>query len=125
MDKLTFEATSNTPWADFNQNGILKIEGRSYPENASVFFDPLIEFVNTLHVPCVCFDINLEYMNTASSKKLLFLLSALEQNKNIGSIQVNWYYEEGDDDSVETAEIYDDHLRRTRFTFNEVAEINY
>ena len=69
------------------------------------------------------FDFNLEYINTASSKKILFLLTALEQNDNIDSIQVNWFYEEGDDDSIETAEIYDDSLNRIRFTYNEVAEI--
>ncbi len=125
MNNISIEATDNTPWADFDHNGLLKLDGRSFPENASEFYDPLIEFVKVLDVQHVYFDINLEYINTASTKKLLFLLNTLEQNENIELIQVNWFYEEGDDDSVETAEIYDDSLRRIRFTFNEVAEINY
>lgn len=123
MNNLTIDATNNTPLADFKKNGMFKLEGRSFPENASNFYDPLIEFVKELKISHVNFDFNLEYINTASSKKILFLLTALEQNDNIDSIQVNWFYEEGDDDSIETAEIYDDSLNRIRFTYNEVAEI--
>ena len=123
MKNITIDPTNITPMADFNQNGILKLEGRSFPENASAFFDPLTKFVRELKVPHVNFDINLEYINTASSKKILFLLTALEQNDDIGSIQVNWHYEEGDDDSVETAEIYEESLNRVRFAYNEIAEV--
>lgn len=122
MDNINVKATSNTPLADFNLNGILKLEGRSFPENASEFYDPLIDFIAELKTPYVSFDINLEYINTASSEKMLFLLNALDKNEDIGSAQVNWYYEEGDDDSVETAEIYENSLKRIRFTYNEVAE---
>jgi hypothetical protein len=124
MTNITIKATSNTPWADFDKNGLLKLEGRSFPAIASDYYDPLIEFAAGLNTPCVSFDINLEYINTASSKKLLFLLNALDENKNIGSVQVNWFYEEGDDDSIETAEIFEDSLKRIRFTYNEVAEVS-
>jgi len=124
MDKITIDKTKNVPLVNFDQNGLLRIEGRSIPENASVFYAPLIKFVDELKVPCVYFDINLEYINTASSKQILMLLNTLDQNEKIGSVRLNWFYEEGDDDSIETAEVYEDSLRRIRFTYNEVAEVN-
>jgi hypothetical protein len=124
MDKITIDATSHTPSVDFDQNGILKIEGRSFPENASEFYDPLIEFADTLDIPNVCLNVNLEYINTASSKKFLTLLKTLDDNEKISSVHLNWFYEEGDDDSVETAEIYEESLKRIRFTYNEVADLN-
>jgi anti-anti-sigma regulatory factor len=123
MDNLTVEATTNTPMADFKPNGLLKLEGRSSSENAAKFYDSLIEFAGELNVPRVYLDINLEYINTASSKQLLSLLNTLDQNNNIGSVQVNWFYEEGDEDSVETGEMFEDSLKRIRFTYNEIADI--
>jgi hypothetical protein len=69
------------------------------------------------------FDINLEYFNTSSSKKLLELLKRLDANKQIHSVQVNWHFEEGDEDSVETAEIYEECLNRIDFKYYEYAEI--
>ena len=85
----------------------------------------MIDFVLQLEVPRVSFDINLEYINTASSKMLLSLLHAIDRNENIKYVQVNWFYEEGDEDSVETAEMFEDSLRRIRFTYNEISEVEY
>ena len=124
MDNITIDATKNVPLVKFDPNGFLKIEGRSIPENASLFYAPLIRFADELNAPVVYFDISLEYMNTASTKQILMLLNTLDQNEKIGSVCLNWFYEEGDDDSIETAEAYEDSLRRIRFIYNEVAEVN-
>lgn len=123
MENLTITATSQTPEISFHTNGHLKIEGRSFPEDAASFYDPLIEFIQELKVDSVNLDINLEYINTASSKKLLHLLQELDDQENIKSIVVNWHYEEGDEDSVETAEIFEDSVDRIRFTYNEIADL--
>ena len=123
MENLTIEATKQTPAIEFNINGYLKMEGRAYPENAAAFFDPLIEFVQELTVQNVIMDINLEYINTASSKKLLHLMQELDDMDQLHNIVVNWHYEEGDEDSIETAEIYEEYMERVRFTYNETADI--
>lgn len=125
MENLSIEATNNTPFAEFNQNGTLKLEGRSSSEDVSGLYNNMIDFVLQLEVPRVSFDINLEYINTASSKMLLSLLHAIDRNENIKYVQVNWFYEEGDEDSVETAEMFEDSLRRIRFTYNEISEVEY
>jgi hypothetical protein len=67
-------------------------------------------------------DVNLEYFNTASSKKIMDLFKHLDANSNIKDILINWHYEEGDDDSVETAEIFEESLFRSKFRYLEIAE---
>lgn len=124
MKNITIEATGNLPSVEFDPSGWLKIEGRSILANASEFYIPLIEFANELDVPSVKFDINLDYINTASSKQLLTLLKTLDLNENLRSVIVNWFDEEGDDDSLQAAEMYEGSLKRVKFTYNEVAELN-
>jgi hypothetical protein len=122
MENIEIEPTSHMPLVDFNTNGKLNLEGRSIPEDATKIYDPLIEFVDQLELDNVSFDINLTYFNTATSKKLLELLKHLDANNKIKTVLVNWKYEEGDDDSVETAEIYEECLRRTDFRYIEYVE---
>jgi hypothetical protein len=122
MERILIEATSHSPEVDFDVNGKLRMEGRSIPENISNLFDPLINFVSKLTVDKVVFDINLDYFNTATSKKLLELMKHIEANNKIGEVLINWHFEEGDDDSQEMAEIYEECLRRTKFRYHEYAE---
>ncbi len=123
MEKIVIVPTNHSPMVDFNHDGRLKLEGRSFPENASSFYDPLIAFVSELEIMDVTLDINLEYINTASSKKLLELFRQLDSNEKIFSILINWHYEEGDDDSRETAEIFEESLDRIKFVYTEYAEL--
>jgi hypothetical protein len=119
---LSIEPTKNTPTVLFADNGKLKMEGRAMPENVNVFFKPLIDFVQEISADEVIFDINLEYFNTATSKKLLELLKHLDANNNVNSVLVNWFFEEDDDDSVETAEIFEESLIRVKFCYREYVE---
>ena len=122
MERINVESTPYLPLIDFSPEGMLKLEGRSIPEDVCKLFDPLIAFVDELSVEEVTLDINLEYFNTSSSKKLLELLRHLDANTKVSVIKVNWYFEEGDDDSVETAEIYEEMLHRVDFRYIEYAE---
>ncbi len=124
MEKLVIEATNQSPRVEFNPDGMLKLEGRSFPENASIFYNPLIDYVSELEVMEVILHVNLEYINTASSKKLLELFRRLDSNENIFNVLINWHYEEGDDDSVETAEIFEESLDRVKFVYSVHAEVN-
>jgi|WetSurMetagenome_2_1015567.scaffolds.fasta_scaffold1322807_1 hypothetical protein len=122
MENLLIESTKYLPLIDFSTEGTLKLEGRSIPEDVNKIFNPMIEFVDHLSAPIVIFDIKLDYFNTASSKKILDLLKHLDSNKNVKQIQVTWHFEEGDEDSVETAEIYEEYLLRTDFRYKKYAE---
>jgi hypothetical protein len=115
MENLIIKATSKTPEVEFFFNGRIKIKGRSIPEDASIFFDKLQSWVfqyclNPQEDTEV--DIELEYMNSASAKSLLQMLSELtEVTKKGKSIHVNWYYESGDDDMVERGEYFEKILK--------------
>jgi len=122
MERINVESTPYLPLIDFSPEGKLKLEGRSIPEDVCKLYDPLIAFVDELSVEEVSLDINLEYFNTSSSKKLLELLRHLDANTKVTTIKVNWYFEEGDDDSVETAEIYEEMLHRVDFRYIQYAE---
>ena len=122
MESIYVDATDYLPLIDFSTDGRLKLEGKAIPEDAVRVFNPLIDFIDELAVESVLFDINLYYFNTATSKKLMEMLRHLDANNKIGHIQVNWHFEEGDDDSVETAEIYEESLLRVDFRYIEYAE---
>lgn len=122
MENIIIEASGHLPYIEFNSNGLLKLEGRAMPEDVNRLFDPLIEYVSLLEVKKAILDINLDYFNTATSKKLLELMKGLELNNRIEELLVNWHYETGDEDSVEMAEIYEDCLERTAFNYVEFEE---
>lgn len=122
MDTIIIEATHSTPTINFCHDGRLLIEGRSLPEDVNKFYKPLIEWTIKLNSESVRMDINLEYCNSASAKKLLELLKSLDANSKIKSFIVNWHYEEGDDDTLETGQIFEDLLRRAEFRYHEYAE---
>jgi hypothetical protein len=124
MEKLVIEASAYSPRVEFCPDGILKLEGRSFPEDASEFYNPLISYVSELEVLTVNFLVNLEYINTASCKKLLELFRQLDSNEKVFNVVVNWHYEEGDDDGLETAEIFEESLDRVKFIYSEYAEVN-
>jgi len=122
MERLFVEATDYLPLIDFSCDGKLKLEGKAIPEDAVKVFNPLIEFIDDLEIQTVVFDINLIYFNTATSKKIMEMLRHLDANNKINLIQVNWHYEEGDDDSLETAEIFEESLLRVSFRYHEYHE---
>ncbi len=122
MNSLIIEPTKNSPLVCFLPTGELEMKGRSLPENVCALFDPIISYAGNLICSNVTFDINLEYFNTASSKKLLELFKVIDANNKIDAVRINWHYEEGDDDSVEMAEIYEESLLRTDFRYKEYEE---
>lgn len=123
MEQLLIQPTSHSPLVDFNPDGKLKLEGRSIPEDVFILFDPLIDFVQKLENVDVTFDVNLEYFNTATSKKLMELFKHIDANNKIGEIIINWHFEEDDEDSVEMAEIYEESLLKANFRYLEYAEV--
>ena len=108
--KLSIEGTRKTPTVLLDPEGIISIHGRSIPEDASIFFREVMEWIDMyLTVPQdqTRIDIALEYLNSGTSKYVLQLLKKLRDlNHNGHKLIVNWYYEEGDDDILERGEYY-------------------
>ncbi len=84
--------------------------GKSFPEDAKEFFNPIIAWfeqyvVNPNRETIVVF--KLEYFNTASSKKIVDLLNVLKEiHRQKKSIIINWYYKSDDEDMLETGETF-------------------
>jgi hypothetical protein len=123
MESIYKKATKQTPKFHFNCNGQLIMEGRSFPEDVNSVYNPLIEWVKNMDAEMVTCNIDLEYINSASSKKIIELLKIIDKNDHVKNFIINWHYEEGDDDCHETGQIYEDILSKARFTFIEYAEI--
>ena len=111
MKQLIIAKSANTPGITFNpETGIMKIEGRSIPENPGDFFDPIIEWLEDYFIKATeltRFDLNLEYVNSGSSKYLLGIFRILKKKHDEGkNCSINWYYEEDDEAIFSLGEHY-------------------
>jgi len=126
MEPIVMEGSHKTPSVRFDADkGIIEIKGRSIPENSIEFYKPMIEWLEEYSrnpAKRTVVNFQLEYFNTSSSKCILDLFKKLEtihkQNKNVN---VNWYYEEDDEDMLEAGEDYES-IIRIPFTMIELEE---
>ena len=123
MQNLFIEKTETTPLIDFHTNGKLLIKGRSLPEDVHKFYEPVFYWVKELESEAVIFDVKMEYINTSSTKKILNLLIELENNPNVKSIEINWFYEFDDLDMLDLGELYEGNLERSKFQLIEAVDI--
>lgn len=111
MEVINIKNTARTPLliADPDK-GIIEIRGRSNPENTLQFYTPLINWLNEFaenNLNTLELIVDLEYFNTSTSKSLMDLLRKIRKMGDKGKrVKVSWYYEEDDEDMLETAEIY-------------------
>ncbi len=111
MKALIIEKTEDTPGIHFDpDNDKLEMSGRSMPENASGFYGPVLEWMNTYSEDpkeTTVFDFKMEYFNTASSKIIMDILVILEEMQENGhEVIVQWHYMEEDDDMMDAGEEY-------------------
>jgi hypothetical protein len=122
MKNLIIKSTSTTPAVEFNIDGRLVLEGRSLPQNSNKFYLPLISWAAQLRNPQVKLDINLEYINSASVKKLLELMTILVTNTNIQNFIIEWHYEADDEDILESGKMFKDILKKAHFRFHKYSK---
>lgn len=80
MENLIIKGTNRTPDVDFNANGNIRIWGRSIPEDAGLFYNHLYSWIFRYCMnPQSQTDVHLdlEYMNSGSSKAILHILKEL------------------------------------------------
>ncbi len=111
METIVREGTPKTPYVRFDgDKGIIEIKGRSIPENSIEFYKPLIDWLEEygeLAQNETAVNVQLEYFNTSSSKCILDIFKKLELIYKKGrKVDVNWYYEEDDEDMFEAGEDY-------------------
>lgn len=111
MEKWTIDATDRSPLVFLDrESSVLKIEGRSYPEEGMDFFDPLILRFKTIQKsddPIRTIHIRLEYYNSATTKAISDLFLQLVAAKNSGySTKVIWEYDQDDEGIQEDIDMY-------------------
>lgn len=116
MEALLIEGTQKTPAIEFDpQKGVLEIKGRSIPENSIEFYKPIVDWLEEYSSAAAAktvVNVHLEYFNTSSSKCILDVFKKLESiHKSNNDIQINWYYEEDDEDMLEAGEDYESIIR--------------
>ncbi|MBQ1698531.1 MAG: DUF1987 domain-containing protein [Bacteroidales bacterium] len=91
------------------ENEIFLIEGRSLPEDSEAVYGPVLEWLDEYGAapnPETKMIFRLEYYNSASLRKFADMLKKLKQigDDHGTAVLVEWFYEEGDESSLENAE---------------------
>ncbi len=111
MEKKVIEGTEDTPEIVLDkENNIFKFSGKSLPEDVKEFYLPIVEWLddysnNPNEKTKVVF--KMEYFNSASSKRIVDILSKFEELKARGfDISVDWYYQDDDEDMQDSGEAF-------------------
>ncbi|MBL7909496.1 MAG: DUF1987 domain-containing protein [Bacteroidia bacterium] len=123
MAILDLQATEDLPCVLFdNDKGIFEISKRSLPENAILFYEPLIEYVNEyLRSPKEETNVvfHFDYISTSSTKQIMKMILLFDQLKQNKKVNLNWNYDKGDVDMLQTGKRLEQ-LTSMKFIFNEV-----
>ena len=109
MDMIDIKAGKSTPRIlfDIEQRQYI-IEGQSYPENSSSFYEPVIDWLRghlLEETEKFILQLKLLYINTSSTKVMFYIFDILEEAFNNGKdIQINWIYDHENEMAKETGE---------------------
>jgi hypothetical protein len=103
-DTLLIDKTEKTPYISL-EKGLCLFYGRSIIEDSQKVFKPVIDWLKKYqpdkNVKTVV-NFNFDYLNTSSSKCIYDILKVLDELfTNSSDIEINWYYEEGDNDMLD------------------------
>lgn len=101
MNKLVIAETKHSPYVALNPSGEIDIHGRCIIEDTVEFFKPILAWIDNIAVKTLKVDLNFEYVNTSSVKQIYSMLLLIKSNPRISEVYINWYYEEGDEDTLE------------------------
>lgn len=114
MNPLKIDRVETTiPQVSFDPyQGVLEIQGMSRPEKAVVFYQKLIDWVDEYAKnpqTTTIFNFKYKYFNTHSAKCIVMILDqAASMAKQGHNVEINWYYEEFDEDMRESGETFSD-----------------
>ncbi len=116
LKPIYLEGAYDTPCVVFDaQKNKISITGKSFPADVSMFFHPLMEWVDAYVQnpnPETIVDVQLDYFNTASSKYILDLLYKFEVlTKNGNSVIIRWHFCDDDEDMEFTGDEYAEILK--------------
>ena len=103
MKKIELFPTDELPYVKFDpEKGYLEISGRSFPQDVTKFYGPLLTWVKEYSkhpLSDTLFKCNIEYFNTSSQKFLAEILKELNRiHKMSMKVKVEWMYGSDDED---------------------------
>lgn len=100
INGLYIKGTSKTPEVDFSP-GVVQLSGRSIPEDAVSFYQPLLRWVHSyIENPEQFTKVNfkIEYINSGSNRFIFAIFKLFDECFEKGhEISITWYFEEDDD----------------------------
>lgn len=107
---LHISQTEDTPEVHFNiETGIFRIIGRSLPENAYNFYQPILSFTSSYlsnhgKTP-VALEFKMDYFNSSSGRFIFELLTMIEESKyGKTDFKITWLVESDDELMIEKGE---------------------
>ncbi|NQX99354.1 MAG: DUF1987 domain-containing protein [Flavobacteriales bacterium] len=113
MEIYRIASTENTPSVTLNHNeNLIEFSGESRPEDVQQFYHPIIKWLNNYemnlfyikdktgeNITTTC-NFKFEYFNSSSAKYIMDIILKLEEIKSKYGviINLNWYYDEEDED---------------------------
>ena len=120
MEPLLIKPTEDTPFINLEPNtGEMNFSGNSLPENASLFYEPVINWIDMYnHHPHMQtnFIFNLKVISSSSTKIFFDILNKIDALHESGKSEVNvlWYYA-----------AYDDEIREIGLDFKDAMNANF
>jgi len=113
------ESTKYTPEIILDEeNGVVEIKGKSYPENTFEFYKQLMDWLDEYFEnpqSKTIFNIELIYLNSSTSKFLYDLFDYLEEKSEKYEIEINWIYDEENEVAEETGEDFKEDFEEINF----------
>jgi hypothetical protein len=121
MEKFYLQATKFTPEITLDpEKRAIELTGKSYPENTFDFYEPMINWLenyfDTSSKEKTTVNLEIIYFNSSSSKLFFDFFDILEDAVNSGhTIEVNWIYDEENENAEEAGEDYQDDFQSLNF----------
>lgn len=122
MEDLIISSTKNTPTIEFLTDGNLKIEGRAFSEDPKMFFEPILEWCQSIETDCINLEVKLDYLNTSATKYMKHLIKTIDANTRALQKQIKWYYEEDDEDILEVGQFIEETTLNTQFYYHDIVD---
>jgi len=124
---MEIDAHTNKPYVKLDkENCIITFKGKSYPEHPSNFYDPIVEELikcsEHMEGEIITINLALEIMNSVSTKYIYNIINYI--NKSAKELNVNWYYEEDDEDMKEEGYIFENSFKNSNFNIIPITDIN-
>jgi len=123
---MEIKANLNKPYVKLDkENCTLTFKGKSYPEHAKDFYEPILDEViscsDEIEGEVITVNIMLEIMNSSTTKYVYKILKVIEDKSK--KLNINWYFENDDEDMEEEGYVFKDSFKSTNFELISVTDL--